>query len=156
MNQIFRVADTIKEIKTWVNGWATSHRYHENKLLPCLFGCSGRIDSLSHYLQCPALLALWRFLACGVASEDPLIRWGLMHPCKDTYLYISCIFSGYHAVRRDLCEFGIFFEYKQLVLHSAQLRRARSVFAETFKVEARELALAHRQFSLPDFFSSIT
>ena len=76
---------------------------------------------------------------CGVASEDPLIRWGLMHPCKDAYQYISCIFSGYHAVRRDIREFGIFFEYKQLVLHSAQLKRARSVFAEVFKVEAREL-----------------
>ena len=79
-----------------------------------------------------------------------------MHPCKDTYLYISCIFSGYHAVKHDLCEFSMFFECNQLVLHSAQLRRARSVFAETFKVEARELALAHRQFSLPDFLSSIT
>ena len=79
-----------------------------------------------------------------------------MHPCKDTYLYISCIFSGYHAVRRDIRELGIFFEYNQLVLHSAQLRRARSVFADACKVEARELALAHRQFSLPDFSTFLT
>ena len=66
-----RVADAIKVFKCWVNGWATSHRYRENTLLPCLFGCSGCIDSVSHYLQCSALLALWRFLACGNASEDP-------------------------------------------------------------------------------------
>ena len=151
-----RVADAIEVFKCWVNGWATSHRYHENTLLPCLFGCSGCIDSLSHYLQCPALLALWRFLACGNASEDPLIRWGLIHPTKVTYLYISGIFSGYHAVRRDLREFPVFLEFEQLVLDSARLRRAWSVFADAFKVEARELALSHRQFSLPEFLIAIT
>ena len=128
----------------------------ENTLLSCLLGCSGCIDSLSHYLQCPALLALWRFLACGNTSEDPLIRWGLIHPTKVTYLYISCIFSGYHAVRRDLREFPVFPEFEQLVLDSARLRRAWSVFADAFKVEARELALIHRQFSPPEVLIAIT
>jgi hypothetical protein len=151
-----KVADAIKVIKCWVNGWATSHRYHEDKVLPCLFGCSGCVDSLSHYLQCPPLLALWRFLTRGNTSEDPLIRWGLIQPNKVTFLYISCIFSGYHAVRRDLREFPVFLEFNQIVFDSAQLRRAWSVFADAFKVEARELALAHRQFSLPEFLISIT
>ena len=117
-----KVADAIKVIKTLVNGWATSHRYHEEKLLPCVFGCSGCVDSLKHYMKCPALLAFRRFLACGVASEDPLIRRGLTNPSKDTSLLTSCIFSGYHAVRRDLCELGMFFEYTQLVLHLITFR----------------------------------
>jgi hypothetical protein len=59
-------------------------------------------------------------------------------------------------VRRDLREFPVFLEFNQIVLDSAQLRRAWSVFADAFKVEARELALAHRQFSLPEFLISIT
>ena len=134
----------------------TSRRYHEKNLLPCPHGCSGCVDSLSHYLQCPALLALWRFLARGNASEDPLVRWGLIHPNKVTFLYISCIFSGYHAVRRDLREVPVSLTGNQQVLNAAQLRRAWSVFADAFKVEARELVLPHRQFSLPDLLSEIT
>ena len=151
-----RVADAIKVIKCWVNGWATSQRYHEDNLLPCLFGCSGCVDSLSHYLQCPALLALWRFLALGNASEDPLVRWGLIHPNKVTLLYISCIFSGYHAVRRDLREVPVSLTGNQQVLSAVQLRRAWSVFADAFKVAARELALPHRQISLLEFLIAIT
>ena len=59
-------------------------------------------------------------------------------------------------MRRDLREFPVFLEFEQLVLDSARLWRAWSVFADAFKVEARELALTHRQFSLPDFFSSLS
>ena len=35
-----RVSDVVKVLKCWCNGWATSRRYHEDKLLPCLFGCN--------------------------------------------------------------------------------------------------------------------
>jgi len=145
-----RVSDAMKVLKCWINGWATSYRYHEDKLLPCLLGCDCCKDELSHYLQCPHLFALWKFLA-GSTSEVPLVRWGLIQPNKLTMQYISCIFSGYHAVRRDFRDNLMFFEYNQSVLKPAQLRRAWSVFADAFKVEARELLIYHRQFSLPDF-----
>ena len=35
-----KVSIAIKVFKGWVNGWATSYRYHEDKLLPCLFWLS--------------------------------------------------------------------------------------------------------------------
>ena len=80
-----RVADAVKVIKTWSNGWATSSRYHEGLILPCLFGCKSCIDCLEHYIQCPHLLALWTFLA-GDVSSDPLKRWALITPEPNDFL----------------------------------------------------------------------
>jgi hypothetical protein len=42
-------------LKTFFNSWTTSSRMHADICLPCLFGCAGAIDSLSHYLRCPRL-----------------------------------------------------------------------------------------------------
>ena len=82
-----RVADAVKIIKTWSNGWATSSRYHEGLVLPCLFGCNSCSDSLEHYLHCTHLLAMWRFLA-GNVSADPLKRWGLIAPELNDFLVL--------------------------------------------------------------------
>jgi len=144
------VSDVVKVLKCWCNGWATSRRYHEDKLLPCLFGCSKQADDMQHYLQCPHLLALWSFLAGG-ASDDPLVRWGLIRPEPIQYNYIACTFSGYHAIRRDFQSRNEFFSYNQEVLTGSQIRAAWSVFADTFFVEAREVAIQCRRFSLPSF-----
>ena len=81
-----RMSDIVKVIKCWTNAWASSFRYHEVNLLPCLFGCKDCRDELNHYLQCPHLFALWRFLA-GSASEDPLRCWG-PQPCKDSFNFL--------------------------------------------------------------------
>jgi len=145
-----RVADVVKVLKCWCNGWATSRRYHEDKVLPCLFGCNKGTDDLQHYLQCPHLFALWSFLAGG-ASADPLMRWGLIRPESIKYNYIACIFSGYHAIRRDLRTRNEFFSYNQEVLTGSQIRASWSVFADAFFVEAREVAIQCRRFSLPSF-----
>ena len=59
-------------------------------------------------------------------------------------------------MRRDLREVPVSLTGNQQVLNAAQLRRAWSVFADAFKVDARELALPHRQFSLPEFLIAIT
>ena len=44
-----------------------------------------------------------------------------------------------------------FFEYNQEVLTGLQTRKAWSVFAEAFMVEARETSTQCRRFSLPSF-----
>ncbi len=44
----FRAHDAMRVIKSWVNSWATSDRYHEPVILPCLFGCVGAVDILDH------------------------------------------------------------------------------------------------------------
>ena len=57
--------------------------------------------------------------------------------------------SGYHAIRRMLRNLNSFLEYNQNQLTAEQLRLAWSVFADSFLVEARELSVSCRQFSLP-------
>merc|ERR1712100_655860 len=74
-----RTADSMRVLKTWVNGWATSYRYHDPTLYPCLFGCHAKPDSLDHYAQCSNLFALGKFIR-GHSSDDPLIRMGLVQP----------------------------------------------------------------------------
>ena len=151
------VSVAIRVLKGWINGWATSHRYRnvERTVLPCLFGCMHGNDSLSHYLMCPHLFALWSFFIEGT-PEDPLSRWGLTYPSKLKCHQIACIFSAYHAIRNDFRSNPGLIPNDLPVLPSPILRRAWGVFAESFKVEARELAVLHRQFSLPDFLIFIT
>ena len=102
----------VKVLKGWTNGWATSKRYSNNddKILPCIFGCHNYTDDLAHYLQCPHLYAIWKFMLNPDdlpeppnphVSEFPLQRWGLVEPCVDKFKSIACVFSGYHAVRRE-------------------------------------------------------
>ena len=151
------VSVVLRVLKCWCNGWATSRRYRnsEDKLLPCLFGCNGCKDELEHYFTCPHLFSLWSFLA-GSASEDPLVRWGLICPTAANFNYIACTFSGYHAVRRAFRSQNQFFSHNQNILTGPQLRVAWSVFADTFFVEARELASPCRKFSLTSFLSFLS
>ena len=145
-----RVADAVKIIKTWSNGWATSSRYHEGLILPCLFGCKSCIDCLEHYIQCHHLRALWTFLA-GDVNSDPLKRWGLITPEPNDFLRIACVFSGYHAIRREFKRKSQFFNNNQTALTGPQIRVAWTVFAETFQVEASQARLHCRRFSVASF-----
>ena len=147
-----RVADAVKIIKTWSNGWATSSRYHEAVTLPCLFGCKACIDNLKHYLQCPHLYALWTFLA-GDVSCDPLKRWGLIAPEPNDFLRVACVFSGYHAVRREFKRTSEFFCQNQTTPTGPQIRVAWTVYAETFQVEASQAKLHWRRFSVASFLN---
>ena len=150
-----RVSDAVKVIKGWCNGWATSRRYHEDILLPCLFGCYSCQDDMSHYLCCPHLFALWSFLALPV-SCDPLVRWGLIAPNHNCILQIACAFSGYHAVRSKFKCSREVFHNNQHILSGPQIRTAWTVFAETFLVEAREVSLSCRNFSVPSFLDFLS
>ena len=70
---------SIKVVKTWLNGWATSTRMHEDKDLGCLLGCCNQHDSLRHYIHCPHLLALQKYLFQDI-SDEPRIRFGIKDP----------------------------------------------------------------------------
>ena len=50
IRKTLRKHDSRRVLKTWVNSWATSRRYHEAVQLPCLFGCKDGVDKQSHYL----------------------------------------------------------------------------------------------------------
>ena len=65
----------IKVLRTWVNGWASSHRYHEAIVYPCSLGCKGGLDDLRHCVQCPHPSALTKVVIPEISS-DPLARTG--------------------------------------------------------------------------------
>ena len=48
-------------IKSILNSWVTSHRFHEDVQLHRIFGCEGCRDTLSHYLVCDPF---WTLLIC--------------------------------------------------------------------------------------------
>ena len=69
----------IMALRTLLNSWATSRRYHENIQLSCVFGCgslhpllpgSDVSDSLAHYLVCPCL---WHLLESRLQTPLPTL-----------------------------------------------------------------------------------
>ena len=151
-----KVSSVVKIIKTWTNAWATSCRFHDDRDLPCLFGCGeDSSDSESHYLQCPHLYALGCFLL-GELPADPVQRCGLTQPNEFTFNYICCSFSGYHAAQRDTRSNSLFSNASKSNYSSLHVRRAWSVFADAFSAKARELSMNVRRFSLPQFFNYLS
>ena len=147
-----RTADSMRVMKTWVNGWATTYRYHEPTLYPCLFGCHAKPDDLKHYVQCSHLFAMNKFIR-GHVSDDPLVRLGLVHPSADTCNNLVCVFAGYHAMRCATRRGDHSLQGSELC--NRQVWRLWSVFAEAYSAEARELAISTRKFSLPQFLSCL-
>ena len=42
-------------LKTWLNGWATSERFHEQHGHTWIFGCPRQRATVTHYVSCPHL-----------------------------------------------------------------------------------------------------
>lgn len=82
-----RVAENMRMVKSWCNGWATSRRYHEDLLLPCLFGCQG------HNVFCP--LCLVPQSVCPLEFSyprrvgRPAEKMASMGPCSESLLEIT-------------------------------------------------------------------
>jgi len=140
----------LKVLKTWLNGWVTSHRMHEDPILPCLLGCRDQKDTLKHYIMCSHMYAFQRFLVADVSS-DPLVRFGLKSPTIQSMRISSCLFSAYHAVKAKIRSGSIEIEVHEETLTSATVRVIWGVFAEAFAAEAGVLRVATRAFSLPKF-----
>ena len=84
-------------LKTVANAWATSHRYHEQVRLGCVFGCVGGDDSLSHYLSCPVL---WNLVGDSFPPRDstsPIDRMCLRSPTKLRVVQLFCAYHIYHC-----------------------------------------------------------
>ena len=93
--------DATAILKTWVNGWATTARFHDKRADFCIFGCIGCADGLSHYFKCSIL---WDALeqACGFSvGLDPLERLGLADLAVHDLLIVSAAFTTYHALKSE-------------------------------------------------------
>ena len=86
-------------MKTWSNSWSTSYRYHEARRLPCLFGCPGEPDSLSHYCQCSVMRSLILETLGQPEDWNGLDQLGIAHPSRNSLKCIACMFYAYHALK---------------------------------------------------------
>ena len=116
----------------------------------CLLGCQGLPDSLDHYYHCPHLHALTSFLIPETDS-DPLVRFGLVHPNKNQFKVIACMFSAYHAVK-SMVRTAQFTSGANNIDTScgSEIRKHWSLFAQTFQAEACDMSVATRAFSSPN------
>ena len=132
-----RKHDAVRVIKTWANAWATTTRYHEATIFPCLFGCACGEDRQSHYAQCPFLYSLLLQLRPHNTPSCPVKRLGLVSPDREVLLAISCTFSGYHAIKRSNFVVGL----AHMPLDPSQRSAAHILFAEAFRASALEVQL---------------
>ena len=88
----------VQVLKTWANAWATTHRFHKARRLPCLFGCPDGPDSLNHYAFCPYIKSVTD--QCNSASNESTLgcKLGLDNPCLIGMKWVAAMFYAYHAV----------------------------------------------------------
>jgi hypothetical protein len=142
--QLVRVADRAKVTKTWLHGWATSHRIKGDVVHNCLLGCDDSIDGLSHYMQCPRLYAVCKFVR-NDSPSCPLERCGLKNPSKQNLLMTACAFGAYHALKNKI-------RFVNNANSSDIDYRANwTFFAQSFMDEAVERSLVRTLFSPSEF-----
>ncbi len=148
-----RAHDAIRVLRTWVNAWCTSTRFHEEMRLPCLFGCFAEEDRQSHYSMCPHLFAIQRHLYPPTHS-DPLIRIGLVDTSVDNLKLVACTYSAYHSLKFTLASKT---NQDDLVpsphppYHHKMQECFYAAFAEAFHAEATELGLTVQRFDTVTF-----
>ena len=135
-----RKHEATRVIKTWVNSWATSSRFHEPIIYPCLLGCQDGVDRLSHYVQCPFMLHLQIKILTNPPSPLPLTRIGLVDPSRDSLLSVACCFAGYHAVKRKVS--SSLSSSGPLPVHT--ISDHHQTFADAYIVAANECGLPTR------------
>ena len=89
-------------IKSWSNSWYTSSRLHESPILPCIFGCEGKVDDLAHYIVCSpfwtSLSSVVRAPECQ-AQECPTSRMNLVNPSVSKAKVMAVAFHCYHGLK---------------------------------------------------------
>ena len=86
-------------VKTFLNAWTTSRRFHEDVAMPCLFGCRVKRDELEHYIVCARL---WKAIAArteGPIACDTLDQLSISAPSSRNQGNLAVAFTVYHAVK---------------------------------------------------------
>ena len=103
---------SVAVIKSWWNGWTTSHRLHEQVIHPCIFGCktaqnsSHSFDSMRardswhHYAVCPNLRSLLSRALPECPLATPFDFLALSHHASLLPLAVS--FDLYHSIKNDI------------------------------------------------------
>lgn len=83
-------------LRTFISGWTTSHRMHEDVLLPCIFGCRNETDTIAHYMLCSPLCHIaGAALSCEVPI-DFATRACISNVCPQHVNLLACACHTYH------------------------------------------------------------
>ena len=126
-------------IKTWVNSWATSYRYHEEPRLPCLLGCANGCDAQHHYVYCTHIRNIQASLLPPLSPSD-FNRIGIVDPSRHSLLTVVATFAAYHAVKRSPFTSGL----DGSPLNSERALAAQLIFAGAFQAAAIDAGLSCR------------
>ena len=166
--KMLRSHDAIRVVKTWVNAWCASARFGEVPGHPCYFGCSAK-DDMRHYVMCPALYTLQRFVFevpppppllpdAFLIHPEPLQRLGIHCTSERILKIVACTFSGYHAIKFKYSELfavgGPWHAHPNIpeILHLSLYRS----FSDALSEEARELGLPTRRFDPEVFYEFLS
>ena len=94
-----RKHEAMQVLKTWCNSWTTSHRYHKEVLQPCLLGCPGMKDDLSHYVSCPHIWNVARVDFPNLKSDSMFDRLCVEEPCTESLRVLAGTFPAYHSIK---------------------------------------------------------
>ena len=82
-------------LKTWLDGWATSERFHERHGHTCVFGCPRQRDTVAHSVSCPRLWrTVWK-LTGAHRRRSPLQKLALAGDSSS----LECFMQVYHCLR---------------------------------------------------------
>ena len=141
------VGNSVKIIKTWLNGWHTSSRCQAVQPFPCLFGCHGAQDNLHHYIICPELYGLCKFLYRDL-SHHPLYRFGLYNPSHELMVHLCCMYGAYHTLIKYVNSHSDIYMQNLEILLIGPRNKAWSVFAEAYDADARDFGVSTPHYSL--------
>ena len=114
-------------LRTLIGGWTTSYRMHEPCKLPCIFGCTGEKDQLTHYLFC---FSLWHICSSVLGIEAPwdiTMRLGISSPTPERAKLLALAFMVYHNSKTRAKELG-----GTLLIGSNHVQRIASESALSF------------------------
>ena len=84
-------------MKTMVNGWATTRRFHREKELKCIYGC-GEPDDMTHYWRCQPM---WKLVGApsGMAITSYKDIIGPDRPLETKMIKLLAVaFTTYHSM----------------------------------------------------------
>ena len=95
-------------IRTWANGWVTSHQMPETVRCDCLLGCNGEPDDLHHYLRCERLWRALKTVLKASSTVPPLMtnasileKLAITGTSDRLVLNICLVSHAYHTIKAN-------------------------------------------------------
>jgi len=86
-------------VKTRLNSWTSSARFHDQQIDFCIFGCPCQSDNLMHYVQCNRMWRVVRKATWAAVSDDLLDRFGIRADQVFHMKRLAVAFAVYHDLR---------------------------------------------------------